>query len=227
MCLDKDKIGADGIYWDEMDWISTRYTFDRWDGHSALLDEQYRIKKKMSYVHLISMSAKVKLIEYIFSKGGLLIGNSVATSETLTKLHFPRFVETAAGWYPARSHLYTPIALGDHLTVRDFAGLLDDIRAKLMWGTVYYYYAAPKQPYGTITQHMFPFTPVELHRGWLLGRERILTAVPGTFTFGDEKPVKVYWYDAAGKLTEKKGEEKMDQGKRLVRLALGVSTFQL
>ena len=221
MCLDKDKIGADGIYWDELDCTSTRHTFDRWDGHSALLDEQHRIRKKMSYVHLISMSAKVQLIEYIFSKGGLLIGNSVATSETLTKLHFPRFVETAAGWYPARSHLYTPIALGDHLTVKDFAGLLEDIRAKLMWGTVYYYYASPKQPYGTITQHMFPFTPVELHRGWLVGRERILTAVPGTFTFGDERPVKVYWYDAAGKLCDQKGEERVDQGKRLVRLALG------
>jgi hypothetical protein len=68
---------------------------------------------------------------------------------------------------------------------------------------------------------MFPFTPVELHRGWLLGRERILTAVPGTFTFGDERPVRVHWYDAAGKLSDKKGEERVDQGKRLVRLALG------
>ena len=45
--------------------------------------------------------------------------------------------------------------------------------------------------------------------------------MPGTFTFGDERPVKVYWYDAAGKLGDKKGEERVDQGKRLVRLALG------
>jgi hypothetical protein len=220
MCLDRDKIGADGIYWDELDWISTKYTFDRWDGHSALLDEQHCIKRKMSYVHLLSLSAKVKLIQYIHDKGGILIGNSVATSETLTRLHFPRFVETAAGWYPARSHLYSPISLGDHMTVKDFPGLLDDIRAKLMWGTVYYYYAAPKQPYGTITQHMFPFTPVELHRGWLLGKERIITAVPGTFSLGDLRPVKTYWYDAAGKLTDKQGRERTNQGRRLVQLGL-------
>jgi hypothetical protein len=220
LCLDSDKIGADGVYWDELDWTSPRYTFDRWDGHSAQLDEQHRIKRKMAYVHLLSRSAKVALINYISSKGGVLIGNSVATSDTLTKLHFPRFVETAEGWFPARSHLYSPIALGDHLTVKDFPGLVADIRAKLMWGTVYYYYATPKQPYGTITQHMFPFTPVELHHGWLLGKERLLTAVPGTFTLGDEAPVRVYWYDAAGKLGEKRGEERLEGGRRWVRLAL-------
>lgn len=220
MCLDKDKIGADGIYWDELDWISTKYTFDRWDGHSALLDDQHRVKRKMAYVHLVSMAAKVKLIEYIRGKGGLLIGNSVATSDTLSRLHFPRFVETAAGWYPARAHLYSPISLGDHLTVKDFPGLLDDIRAKLMWGSLYYYYSTPKQPYATITQRMFPFTPVELHRGWLLGKERIITAVPGTFTFGDNEPVRVFWYDAAGKLTDRRGQERVEGSRRLVRLAL-------
>jgi hypothetical protein len=220
MCLDRDKIGADGVYWDELDWISTKYTFDRWDGHSAELDEQHRIRRKMAYVHLLSLSAKVKLIQYIFAKGGILIGNSVATSQTLSGFHFPRFVETSAAWYPARAHLYSPISLGDHLTVKDFAGLWDDIRAKVMWGSLYYYYATPKQPYGTITQHMFPFTPVELHHGWLLGRERIVTAVPGTFTFSDMRPLRVYWYDSAGKLTDRPGQERAVGNRRLVRLAL-------
>jgi hypothetical protein len=221
MCLDRDQIGADGIYWDELDWISTKYTYDRWDGHSAELDEQYRIKAKRSYIHLVARDAKVALIEYIRSKGGLLIANTVPTSETLTKLHFPRFVETAGGWFPARAHLYTPLSLGDHLTVKSFPTLIGDIRQKLMWASLYYYYATPKQPYPTITQHMFPFTPVELHRGWLLGKERLLTAVPGTFTLGDTQPARVYWYDAAGKLTDKQGEQRVAQGRRLIRLALG------
>ncbi|MBU0606618.1 MAG: hypothetical protein KKI08_01975 [Armatimonadetes bacterium] len=221
MCLDRNQIGADGIYWDELDWISTKYTYDRWDGHSAELDDQHRIKAKRSYVHLLARDAKVALIDYISSKGGLLIANSAPTSETLTKLHFPRFVETASGWFPARAHLYTPLSLGDHLTVKDFPGLLKDIREKLMWGSLYYYYTTPKQPYPTITQHMFPFTPVELHHGWLLGQERILTAVPGTFTLGDAHQVRVYWYDAAGKLTDQQGEQRVEQGRRLVRLALG------
>lgn len=220
MVLDRDKIGADGVYWDEVDMISTRFTYDRWDGHSAELDDQHRIKAKRSFVHLLSLPAKVALVKYIQGKGGLLIGNSAPTNESLTKLHFPRFVETAAEWYPARAHLYTPLSLGDHLTIKSFADLLRDIRSKLMWGSLYYYYTSPQQPYPTITQHMFPFTPVELHRGWLVGKERLLTAVPGTFTLGDDKLVTVYWYDAAGKLTDKTGEQRVEQGRRLVKLAL-------
>ena len=60
-----------------------------------------------------------------------------------------------------------------------------------------------------------------MHHGWLLGKERLLTAVPGTFTLGDTKPVTIYWYDGAGKLTDQQGEQRVEQGKRLVRLALG------
>ncbi len=221
MCLDRDKIGADGIYWDEVDVVSVQRTYDRWDGHSALLDAQHRIQKRFADISLLSLPAKVALVRYVREKGGIVIGNSVPTTETLAKVHFPRFVETAAEWYPARAHLYSPIALGDHLTVKDFPTLVEDIRRKLMWGSVYYYYSTPSQPYPTITEHMFPFTPVELHRAWLLGKERILTAVPGTFTFGDRAPVRVYWYDAAGKLTEKTGEERVEGTRRLVRLALG------
>jgi hypothetical protein len=67
---------------------------------------------------------------------------------------------------------------------------------------------------------MFPFTPVELHRGWLVGEERIITAAPGTFTFGDEDAVTVYWYGADGALTENAGEERVEDGRRLIRLNL-------
>ena len=39
--------------------------------------EQHRIKRKMAYVHLLAMSAKVELIRYLQAKGGLLIGNVI------------------------------------------------------------------------------------------------------------------------------------------------------
>jgi len=221
MCLDDDRIGADGIYWDELEMISPRRTYDRWDQHSAELDDEHRIVRRFGDPQLLSLQAKAALIDYIFAKGGALIGNSCPRTATLSDYHFPRFVETAATWYPARSHLYTPISLGDHHTVSDFASLLDDIRLKLLWGSLYYYYSRPTQPYPTITQHMFPFTPVELHRGWLLGEERLLTCVPGTFTLGDDAPVTVYWYGADGALTANTGEERVEDGQRLVRLALG------
>jgi len=138
----------------------------------------------------------------------------------MTELHFPRFVETAAAWYPARSHLYTPIALGDHTTVKDWPTLIADIRNKLDLGTLYYYYARPEQTAPTITQHMFPFTPVELHSGWLLGQARLLTKLPGTYTFGDEAAVKVYCYSREGTPVVKQADQQVKQGRRLVRLDL-------
>jgi len=223
VCLDEDEIGADGIYWDEVEMISPGRTYDRWDGYSAELDDEHRIERKFGDPHLLSLPAKLELVEYIRGKGGMIIGNSCPRTRTMQDLHFPRFVETAAEWYPARSHLYTPISLGDHKTVSDFESLLADVRKKLMWGSIYYYYSRPQQPYPTITRRMFPFTPVELHRGWLLGRERLITAVPGTFTLGDEDPVTVYWYGADGALTDRTGEERVEDGQRLVRLALGES----
>lgn len=215
-----DDIGAGGVYWDEIDIISPARTWNRPDGYSAVLDDEHRIVRKFGNPHLLSLQAKLELIEYIRSKGGMIVGNSAPTTQTLTDVHFPRFVETAWAWYPARAHLYTPISLGDHQTVKTFEDLLRDIRDKLMMGTVYYYYSRPQQPYPTITQHMFPFTPVELHRGWVLGRERLITCVPGTFTLGDDAAVTVYWYDAAGKLTDRTGEQRVENGRRLVRLAL-------
>lgn len=215
-----DDIGAGGVYWDEVDMISPQRTYDRWDGFSAELDDEHRIARKFGDPHLLSLEAKLELIDYLRSKGGMIIGNSAPTTQTLTDVHFPRFVETANYWYPARAHLYTPISLGDHLTVKTFEDLLRDIRDKLMLGTVYYYYARPQQPYPTITQHMFPFTPVELHRGWVLGRERLITCVPGTFTLGDADAVRVYWYGADGALTDRTGEERVEKGRRLVRLDL-------
>ena len=63
-------------------------------------------------------------------------------------------------------------------------------------GQLYYYYASviPKEgpgsgEYGAIN-HMFPFTPVELHAGWLVGKERIITTVSGSFVWNrPDKPV--------------------------------------
>ncbi|NLF15917.1 MAG: hypothetical protein GX595_01480 [Lentisphaerae bacterium] len=220
MCLDPDQIGADGIYWDELDMASVSRTFDRWDGHSAVLDEQHRIVRRFANTHLLSLPAKTALIEAIAKRGGALIANSAPTTATLNAMSFPRFVETAQEWYPARAHMHTPISLGNHLAIKTFDDLVADIRLKLNWGSLYYYYSVPEHPYPTITQHMFPFTPVALKEGWMIGRERILTAVPGTFTFGDDDPVRVYWYDASGRLTERVGSERLVDGVRQTRLPL-------
>ena len=77
------------------------------------------------------------------------------------------------------------------------------IREQLMNGGLWYYYVA--WPYVHLTHpnpvaHMFPFTPIELHEGYLIGQERILTCKSGLFGWGDKSKHRVYVYDDLGKL---------------------------
>jgi hypothetical protein len=79
-----------------------------------------------------------------------------------------------------------PIA--DHAELSE--GLMLGLIAYLRQGLLYYHYTYPDLPetgpgsgeYGPVN-HMFPFTPVALHEGWIEGRERILTCVSGDYTW--------------------------------------------
>ena len=52
--------------------------------------------------------------------------------------------------------------------------------------------------YPTLTEHMYPFTPVELHEGWIVGEERIITKRSGLFGWGDRSRHEVHAYDQNG-----------------------------
>ncbi len=60
MCLDDDRIGADGIYWDELEMISPRRSYDRWDGHSAELDDEHRIVRRFGDPQLLSSATPAR-----------------------------------------------------------------------------------------------------------------------------------------------------------------------
>jgi hypothetical protein len=54
-----------------------------------------------------------------------------------------------------------------------------------------------------ISAHLFPFTPIELHHGYLLGQERIIATHAGNFGWpGQRCLVAVRHFDRQGKLTE-------------------------
>jgi hypothetical protein len=106
----------------------------------------------------------------------------------------------------AAGHLASPIGLGIRPT-GIFKGnkYAEDHFAEIVhkWvitclrnGILYYYYMSviPSTgpgagEYGLIN-YMFPFTPVELHSGWLVGKERTLTAISGKYVWNHpDKPV--------------------------------------
>ena len=71
----------------------------------------------------------------------------------------------------------------------------------LDYGCLYHWYndltVIPEYP--TLTEHMYPITPLELHEGWIAGQERIITKRSGLFGWGDQSRHEVHAYDENGR----------------------------
>ena len=198
-----DNFDLDGIYHDELNHCNSRlyYGTNMWDGATVVLDESNNVKRKVSYVCLLKLGFSLNLFDHILNKRGkILVGNFSPETRSERKFRFPRFEETYSSRWIALSHLYTPIQLGDMLTYANTPkDMATDQRIALMRGALYYHYLG-----GTgcpsLSSKMFPFTPIELHSGWLVGKERILTAVSGDFGWRGEKPdVDVFVFDELGR----------------------------
>lgn len=128
----------------------------------------------------------------------------------LLKLLTP--VEPSLNARMAMSHLCSPVSMGVGLwrrdlfysppTPKDFGKnnqteiIQKYVIACLRNGSLYYAYnnistEGPGAGEEGIIDEMFPFTPVELHEGYLIGKEKILTAVSGIFLWNIiDHPVK-------------------------------------
>ena len=69
----------------------------------------------------------------------------------------------------------------------------------LDFGMLYYYYHIRYIPdHYTLTQYMFPITPMELHKGYIIGKEKIITKVSGLYGWNDASGLTAHVYDDKG-----------------------------
>lgn len=140
--------------------------------------------------------------------------------------------------WEVRSHLGCPIALGlrpvRFQSASDSPTLWPEIIVKgmitaLRNGVLYYYYGTDMVPKGQeppddcyeIANLMFPFTPRELHEGWLYGQERLITAVSGSYTVHGDQPPDVYRFNRRGvPVTENLPTVSGEPGRWTVEVAL-------
>ncbi len=202
LCL--DQLGFDGIYWDELSHSSQPLAYDRRDGHSAMPDmATMTVSRPVANVALYTQDYQVQQAQRVLKAGKMLIGNGQPVTETMTRIHFPRFVEA---WNPGNlrwAHLYCPLGLSSPDRVRTEDEIAANVRQHLERGGLWYYYVGwgrVQLTHPTITAHMFPFTPIELRAGTLIGKERILTSRSGLFGWGDKSRHRVYVYDDKGVL---------------------------
>jgi hypothetical protein len=202
-----DKIGADGVFWDEFEYSRYEYHYgEPWDGCSADINAKtMTVDSLKSSVTLLSLPWRMAQAKRILAHGErpILTGNGAPRTRTTANLHFPRFVETGSSENCADIQLYTPIGLGDHLTEREGVDAYRSMLRNLDYGCVYYWYtsnatmAFPTHKF--LTEYMFPITPVELHAGYIIGKERIITKKSGLFGWSDLSEHEVHVFNAEGK----------------------------
>ncbi len=195
-----------------------RCDFSKWDGHTVDLNERGEISRKYTDAALVGAKARADIIKHVAAKGGIVVTNGHSVVRETTGLPCFNFQETEwTAFNPlermqdeppiegdmAAGHLDTPMGLG--IRPARFGKEGEDHFAEIIhkWvitclknGQLYCYYANKIPTTGPgaggygVLNHMYPFTPVELHPGWLIGKERILTAKSGTFVWNhQDKPV--------------------------------------
>jgi hypothetical protein len=202
-----DDLKMDGIYWDEMD--HSRYAYDynpgQWDGVSADIDPKtMQITRLKSSVTLLSQPWRLQHAKAIMQRGTLIANGGLPSTRTMRELHYPAFNETGSISHCVWSQLYSPIALGDHLTEHSEEDAYQTMLKALDYGCVYYWYSdlnvIPK--YYTLTHYMFPITPIELHEGFIIGKERIITNRSGLFGWNDKSQHEIHIFDRTGREVE-------------------------
>ena len=204
--------GADGIYWDEMEYSVTEYHYgEPWDGVSGDVDPSaFKPIRKKSSLALLSQEFRAHHIKRILERAPLY-ANGMPYTRTIAQLKFQRFTETGSIANCAKTLLYSPVALGDHLTERTEEDAYNWMLAALDYGCVYNWYDDHIIPtHKTLAAYMFPITPMELHEGYIIGKERIITKKSGLYGWGDNSNHEVHVFN-------EKGEEVPDFTSPVVR----------
>jgi hypothetical protein len=194
----RGEIGADGLYWDEMENVAygaPLVTYNTADGHSCLIDPQtYTIRREIGITTLLGEGQRLAVIERARHNGGAVMGNGPPATRAMLLTHVPRMVEIQHNdsWC-YEGNLGSP--LGYMSSRMDFGNVVRALSlACLPVGTRYDY---PHE----ISRYLFPFTPIELHHGYLLGEERIVTLHSGNYGWpGVKCRVVIRRFDRGGKL---------------------------
>jgi hypothetical protein len=208
-------IGADGVFMDEPTFCRIKYAYNKTDGCSADIDQKtHKIIRKKGSMALLSKDWRYKYFKKLLDEKRPFMANGAPYTKTLTDLKFQAFTESGDINNCSKMVLHSPIALGDHLTERKYKDSYNTMLKALERGCLYAWYGHIFHMNKAPTFYMYPFTPIEIHEGYVIGRERIITGKSGYFGWGDKSGFNAYVFDSDGKPTDKiKIPEIMKNGK--------------
>lgn len=202
------------------------YSYDKWDGITVDIDPRTgRITDRYTDLALAGTTARQALIKYGLSRDKTVVVNDPPISAKTQSLDYMAFNESMwvfdpTTWAdgsmpplqqrPCNLHLFTPISLGFRPgrfgADADYAKIImKGAIAFLRHGVLYFHYGTQLPPpsapggggYGPFN-HMYPITPVRLGPGFVVGRQRIVTAVSGDFKWHHEAKPNVLVFDLHG-----------------------------
>lgn len=205
-----------------------RYSYDKWDGTTVEIDEGTgQIMQRCTDAALVGSEAQRSLADYVNSKNGYMLANTFPATRLMQNAGIHRFNESEWGinlesWKegdksplfqdPSKGQLSTPIALGFRPEYHGAWGAENYAKvihkgaiAYLRHGLLYYHYNTEIPEMGTgagdygAINHMFPITPIEIGPGWVIGKERIVTCVSGSYAWSLERKPQLIVFDLLGK----------------------------
>jgi len=219
-----DEVGLDGVYQDMFGYASTNATIHTgWDGFSISVSPNGKIASKCIHLGPRTAPARANWLRYILGRNKIALCNFGApTTRELQTIPYMNFCEAAGNGIGRQNldamppeasgvvmnQLSTPLGYGPHRTEEeDGPRLLARVRGYLRHGALYVHTSVrnffpsdgPKGgEYGPIN-HSYPITPVELHRGWVKGRERIVSCVSYKTTWDRQEQPVALRFDANGR----------------------------
>lgn len=221
-----DTVGFDGIYFDQFSYaggylkagVKDRYTYNLWDGHTVTLNKRGQIDTQFADCALLSADARRVWIDMVLQRKKIPVCNTNPSVEQLQHLPTFRFMETPNynplngvapySWRCAKGQLGSPLALGApffNMSMPSGETWNRAVIAGLRFGVLSYFYWTDFPADGPLgggygpMNNFFPFTPVELHEGWVLGKERLVTCVSGEFFWPNENQPTVLQFDRVGR----------------------------
>lgn len=219
-----DKAGFDSIYIDQFfPGVKDGISDNRWDGRTVTLNKDGSISGKRYKYSITGAEARMRIVQKVRSKGGIVLVNGSPVSREVQASGLLSFQEqensnvnpmlylndrppetisqVSAHLAPSPSILLLRPAKYSKDTSLYPKMVTKGIICALRNGVLFFYYTnapvADKVHYG-IGNHLFPFTPVELNEGFLVGRERTVTAISGNFTLKGKKQPILYHFDEKG-----------------------------
>ncbi len=184
-----------GLFWDESIGVDPLYSYHTpWDGFSGELDpETFQLRQKITNIILYTQNYQLAVLKH-FKQAGLPVVCNFEPGTWTVAEGGPvlRFVEGHDPMSGNRTHFYSPVAWGaadTELTEADLAGTM---RNHLSQGALFMYYSRKFEHDDNFIQDFYPITPLELHTGYVIGKEKIITMRSGTFSWNDDaSPVAV------------------------------------